>query len=393
MDVLDAVLLVLCLLFGISGYRQGFIVGVLSFAGLIGGALIGATYASSLHHALGFHGNGALFGLVTFVVLAALGQVLGSLLGWVIRRRLTWTPARAVDSLGGAVIGAASVLFVAWLVGTAATATPFVSLNRQVTNSWLLQRVDQVLPSGLRTLIPPFRRLLTQSGFPQVFSALGPQPSPPVSPPDRRLARSAVVRHAEPSVVKIRGIAPSCSRSLEGSGFVFAPGRVMTNAHVVAGVANPTVIGPDGATTYPARVVLYDPDRDIAVLDVPGLRAAALPFAGPAARGASAIVLGYPENGGFTAGAARIRDTENAVGPNIYQDRQVTRQIYAIYATVRPGNSGGPLLSPGGRVDGVVFAASTDQSNTGYVLTAHEVAGDAARGARATGTVSTQSCD
>lgn len=393
MDLLDVILLILCLLFGISGFRQGFVVGVLSFIGLIGGALIGATYASDLHRAFGLHGNGTIFGLVTFVVLAALGQVVGSLLGWVIRRRLTWTSVRMVDSLGGAAVGIASVLFVAWLVGTAAANTPFPNVNREVANSRILGVVDRVLPSDLRTLAPPFRRLLNASGFPQVFSAIGPQQSPSVSPPDRRLAHMPVVRRAKPSVLKVRGVAPSCSRSLEGSGFVFAPGHVMTNAHVVAGVQNPTVTAANGTTTYPARVVLFDPNRDVAVLDVPGLRSAALQFNAPVDRGASAIVLGYPENGGFTSGAARVRQTQQAVGPNIYQDRQVSRQIYAIYAQVRPGNSGGPLLSPGGRVDGVVFAASTDQPSTGYALTAQEVASDAHRGATATTAVSTQSCD
>jgi S1-C subfamily serine protease len=139
--------------------------------------------------------------------------------------------------------------------------------------------------------------------------------------------------------------------------------------------------------------VLYDPNRDVAVLDVPGLRAAALRFAGPAGRGDSAVVLGYPEDGPFTAGAARVRDTQQATGPNIYQDRQVTRQIYAIEAQVRPGNSGGPLITPGGRVDGVVFAASTDDPSTGYALTAREVAADARRGAAAAAVVSTQGCD
>lgn len=395
MDILDIVLLVLCVLFGISGFRQGFIVGILSFAGLIGGAILGATYSPNLHRALGLHGNGSVFGLVTFVVFAALGQVIGSLAGWMLRRKLTWSPARNLDSAGGAVIGVASVLLVAWLVGTAATATEFASLNRQVQNSRILQFVDGVVPRGLQSLATPaFRRLLNASGFPQVFSSLGPPPSANVPPPDRRLAHSPVVRRAEPSVFKVRGIAPSCSRSLEGSGFVFAPGRVMTNAHVVAGVQNPSVTAANGTTSYPAKVVLFDPNRDVAVLDVPGLRAPALHFAGSlAGRGASAIVLGYPENGGFTPGAARIRDVERAVGPNIYQDRQVTRQIYGIYATVRPGNSGGPLLAADGSVDGVVFAASTDQSNTGYALTSQEVAGDAARGAQATAPVSTQSCD
>ena len=139
--------------------------------------------------------------------------------------------------------------------------------------------------------------------------------------------------------------------------------------------------------------MLYDPQRDIAVLYVPGLRATPLHFTGPAQVGANAIVAGYPENGSFRAVPARVGGTEEATSPDIYQSAQVTRQIYAVRATVEPGNSGGPLLTPGGGVYGVVFAAAISVPHTGYALTAAEVQADAARGARATASVSTQGCD
>jgi S1-C subfamily serine protease len=173
---------------------------------------------------------------------------------------------------------------------------------------------------------------------------------------------------------------------------VYAADHVMTNAHVVAGVASPTIHTGDGRSLA-ARVVLYDPERDVAVLYVPGLNLAPLSFAGPLSSGQSAIVAGYPENGPFTPRAARIRNVQNARGPDIYQNREVTRQIYALYAKVLPGNSGGPLLTTSGAVAGVVFAAAIDDPKTGYALTAHEVAHDAASGTNATRPVSTQSCD
>jgi S1-C subfamily serine protease len=138
--------------------------------------------------------------------------------------------------------------------------------------------------------------------------------------------------------------------------------------------------------------VLYDANRDVAVVYVPGLSVSTLSFAGKAPDGADAIVAGYPENGGFTPNAARVRGTQDTTSANIYQHGSVTRQIYAIRAVVRPGNSGGPLLATDGRVYGVVFAASTDSKDTGYVLTAAEVAPDAHAGAAATQPVSTQSC-
>jgi S1-C subfamily serine protease len=166
----------------------------------------------------------------------------------------------------------------------------------------------------------------------------------------------------------------------------------MTNAHVVAGVGSPSVQTVDGRT-LPATVVLYDPERDVAVLLVPGLDLTPLPFAGPLSSGQPAVVAGYPENGGFTPRAARVREVQDARGPDIYQNRQVTRQIYALYATVQPGNSGGPLLTTSGGVAGVVFAAAIDDPKTGYALTAQEVAPDAHTGATATQGVSTEGCD
>jgi S1-C subfamily serine protease len=199
------------------------------------------------------------------------------------------------------------------------------------------------------------------------------------------------VASARPSIVKIVGDARSCSRQIEGSGFVFAPNRVMTNAHVVAGVRTP-VVQVDGVRRD-ATVVLYDPNRDIAVLYVPGMRAGALSFGGAVGEGAGAIVAGYPEDGPFTPVAARVRQRQELRGPNIYQTHTVTREVYAIRAQVLPGNSGGPLLSPTGQVYGVVFAASTDVADTGYVLTAAEVAQDAAAGRAASTRVSTQGCD
>jgi S1-C subfamily serine protease len=192
--------------------------------------------------------------------------------------------------------------------------------------------------------------------------------------------------------VKIMGIAPSCSRRIEGSGFVISPDHVLTNAHVVAGVTE----GPDVYTRFGreihATVVLYDPQRDLAVLDVPGLRAAPLTFADSADFGASAIVAGYPLDHQFTVGAARLDAAESAKGPNIYQSSLVIRQIYPIRALVQPGNSGGPLLSPQGQVYGVVFAAAVSLKDTGYALTADEVASDVAAGQNATAPVSTEAC-
>jgi S1-C subfamily serine protease len=248
------------------------------------------------------------------------------------------------------------------------------------------------MPAGARTWFGSFRRLLDKGSFPEVFGNIGQDNPTRVPPPDKKLARSHVVRAAKAEVVKVTGRAASCSRALEGSGFIYATDRVMTNAHVVAGVGSPSIQTTDGRTLS-ARVVLYDPERDVAVLQVPGLGGTPLQFGPAVGRGQGAVVVGYPENGPFTAVSARVRSVQNARGPDIYQNRQVTRQIYALYADILPGNSGGPLLLPNGKVAGVVFAAAVDSPHTGYALTASEVSPDASQGATATAPVSTQSCD
>jgi S1-C subfamily serine protease len=392
MDLLDVLLLVACAGFALSGHRQGFIVGVLSFLGFFGGGLLGAKYAATIHGWFGGHGRGAVFGLVIVFIAAALGQIAATLLGDLLRRRLTWQPARRVDAAAGACISVISVLLVAWFLGTALAHSALTGVARQIQHSRVLTAIDKVMPDSAKTWDAAFRRLVQQNGFPQVFGAIGAERIVPVAPPDPRVANSRAVRVAEPDIVKITGVAPSCRRQLEGSGFVFAPHHVMTNAHVVAGVQSPAVIT-SGGHSYDARVVLYDPRRDVAVLYVPDFANPPLSFAGVASEGQSAVVAGYPENGPFTPVAARIRARQPAQGPDIYQNRQVTREIYAVYATVRPGNSGGPLLSPDGRVYGVVFAASVDDPRTGYALTAKEVASDAAAGSARTEQVSTQGCD
>jgi len=285
-----------------------------------------------------------------------------------------------------------SVLLVAWFLGTALAHSALTGVARQIQHSRVLTAIDRMMPSSAKTWDAAFRRLVQQNGFPQVFGAIGAERIVPVSPPDPKVAASRAVRVAEPDIVKITGVANSCRRQLEGSGFLYASQHVMTNAHVVAGVHSPTVITSDGAH-LDATVVLYDPRRDVAVLYVPGFTRAPLSFAGVADRGQSAVVAGYPQNGPFTAVAARVRARQPAQGPDIYQSRQVTREIYAVYAVVRPGNSGGPLLAPDGQVYGVVFAASVDDPKTGYALTAHEVESDATSGAGRTAAVSTQGCD
>jgi S1-C subfamily serine protease len=393
-DLLDLILIALAAAFAVAGYRQGFIVGALSFVGFLGGGAIGAVISPAIARALvKSTTQQALVAIVVVFLAAMLGQLLASVMGASMRSHVTWRPAAFVDAIGGAVVSVISVLLIAWLIGSAVANAPFRGVAGQVSRSAVLQGVDRFMPQSAHTMFSDFRRLVASGPYTQVFGALGAEGALNVQPPSAGVLNSRGLARAASSVVKIVGNAPSCSRRIEGSGFVYAPGHVLTNAHVVAGVTDGPVVIARGHATYRATVVLYDPERDIAVLDVPGLRARPLPFIATASPGSNAIVAGYPENSAFTAVAARIGSEQPATGPDIYQAHTVTREIYSVRAVVRPGNSGGPLLAPSGHVYGVVFAAAVGVADTGYALTAPEVSPDAQRGVSATAAVSTQGCD
>lgn len=226
----------------------------------------------------------------------------------------------------------------------------------------------------------------------QVFGALGAETALDVPKPDQAVLHSPGLLKDRNSVVKIEGLAPSCSRTIEGSGFVIGPDRVITNAHVVAGVTNGPEVYTRGQSEFPAQVVLFDPRRDIAVLYVPGLNLPALPVVGSAPFGAKAVVAGYPLDAAFTAVPATVGRSELANGPDIYQRTRVIRDIYPIRAVVRPGNSGGPLIAPHGQVYGMVFAAAVSVPDTGYALTGSELSHDLKLGLHRTVGVSTEGC-
>ena len=393
-DLLDLILIALAAAFAVAGYRQGFIVGILSFAGFLGGAAVGASFAPRLARSL-VQGSAqqALIAIVAVFVAAMIGQLLASAIGAAVRSRVHWRPATLIDSVAGAAVSVISVLLIAWLIGSAVVNAPFAVVTTQVQRSAVLHAVDGVMPSAARTMFSDFRSLLASGPYVQVFGALGAEPALTVAPPSAAVLASPGLVHSRNSIVKVMGIAPTCQRRIEGSGFVISPQHILTNAHVVAGVTMSQTVTTRTGSKLHATVVLFDPERDLAVLYVPGLTARTLSFAGPANLGDEAIVAGYPRDDPFTVVPARVGDDQLAQAPDIYQSKEVTRQIYSIRADVEPGNSGGPLLAPSGRVDGVVFAAAVGVKDTGYALTASEVEGDARAAAAAVRPVSTQSCD
>ncbi|MGW1882912.1 MarP family serine protease [Streptomyces sp. NPDC001970] len=397
MNVLDILLLVAAVWFAIIGYRQGFVVGILSVIGFLGGGLVAVYLLPLLWDQLTDEAEvsttAAIVAVVIVIVFASVGQAFTTHLGNKLRRHITWSPARALDATGGALVNVVAMLLVAWLIGSALAGTSLPTLGKEVRNSKVLLGVSRVMPTQASSWFTDFSAALAQNGLPQVFSPFANEPITEVRAPDPALVNSPVTARAQRSIVKVVGTAPNCNKVLEGTGFVFAERRVMTNAHVVGGVDEPTVqIGGEGRR-YDATVVLYDWQRDIAVLDVPDLDAPPLRFTdGDARTGDSAIVAGFPENGSYDVRSARVRGRIDANGPDIYRRGEVRRDVYSLFATVRQGNSGGPLLTPDGDVYGVIFARSLDDANTGYALTADEIRDDITLGATANQQVDSQGC-
>ena len=399
MNVLDILLLVGAVWFAVIGYRQGFVVGILSVIGFLGGGLA-AVYLlpiiwDQVTDGSEVSSSAAIVAVILVIVCASVGQALTTHLGNKLRRYITWSPARALDATGGSLVNVVAMLLVAWLIGSALAGTSLPTLGKEVRSSSVLLGVSRVMPAEASTWFTDFSSVLAQNGFPQVFSPFANEPITEVEAPDPALVGSPVAARAKKSIVKVVGMAPGCGKVLEGTGFVFSDHKVMTNAHVVGGVDEPTVqIGGEGRL-YDAKVVLYDWQRDIAVLDVPDLDAQPLRFADTnhdAESGDSAIVAGFPENGAYDVRSARVRGRIDANGPDIYHRGTVRRDVYSLFATVRQGNSGGPLLTPEGKVYGVVFAKSLDDPETGYALTADEIRKDIGFGRTADRQVDSQGC-
>jgi S1-C subfamily serine protease len=390
-SLVDVVLVILVIVFAINGYRQGFVIGLLSFVGFFGGAAIGLQLGPWIANF--FHTDllRVFVSLATVLSVAIAGQALASWVGAKIRSAIVNPAGRTVDDLGGALVSVLAVLLVAWLVAAPLGSAGLPGLARSVRGSAVLHAIDAVMPSQAKTLSDALRNSVDTRGFPNVFGDLAPTQVREVAAPDPRLAGSTVVAQARRSIVKVLGTAPSCSRRIEGSGFVYAPEHVLTNAHVVAGTESVTV--ESSGSRRQARVVAYNAEKDLAVIYVPGLSAPVLPFAPTTARsGDDAIVLGFPLDGPFNAQSARVRDVGPIRGPDIYDAHTVIRDIYTIRGLVRSGNSGGPLVASNGTVLGVIFAAAADDPQTGFALSDAEAAPVVRAGQDATDRVGTGAC-
>jgi S1-C subfamily serine protease len=384
--LLDIVLAVVLVGYGIGGYRQGFVVSVLSLVGFLSGGALGMWLLPALlrnWEAVDKNVAGRTVVLVLGVfVLAALGQAIAVVFGSRLRRGLRDKPARIIDSVLGVVATLMAVSLLVWFMAGAVRGGAPAPLAKGIGGSRIIQTIDRFVPPQTARLFAGFRSVLDREGFPRVFEGVQAEPIVPVAPPDSHLAVGSGLARAGGSIVKITGVAPSCNRGQEGSGWVVAPERVVTNAHVVAGVSSSHVRIQGTGLSYDARVIVFDPRRDLAVLSVPGLPAPPLTQGSDLKRTDGAVVAGFPLDGPYRLDSARVRDVLRATGADIYGNPGVVRNVYSLFARIEPGNSGGPLLSPSGAVVGIVFAKSLDDDTTGYALTLTEARPvlDAAKG-------------
>jgi S1-C subfamily serine protease len=346
-------------LLAIRGAQQGFVAGALSLLGFVVGAVVGGRLGSAVLQS-GSHSQYApLIALGGGILLVVLFQALGLRIGLELRSEVLRIPElRSLDTAGGVLLGAATGLFLAWVVGVVALQLPGqTALRRDVQRSFVLRQLNSLLPPS--TLLQALARF-------DPFPALG-GPSAQVPPPSPQVLRLPGVRAAAPSVVRILGTA--CGLGIEGSGWVAAPETVVTAAHVVAG-EDDTTVNPNGSNAeLRAQVIGFDPTNDIAVLRVPrlGRRPLRLVDARP---GASVAVLGFPEDGPFNATPARIGTTITALLTDAYGRGPVSRAVTSLRGTLRHGDSGGPAVDSNGAVETVVFASRVGGGGFGVASSA-----------------------
>ncbi len=355
MTRLDWIIVVFSAMLAFFGFRRGFIVAVLSFGGFAIGSFIGTRLGPLLLPQGSSSTYAPAFGLIGALLAGAILATGLKGVGLRLRRVIVLPGFGVLDGALGALLSAALGLAIAWILAAVALqATPTAHLRADIQRSAILRKLNQ--------LLPPAGPILN------VLASLDPLPSisgplPDVSPPPAAIARDPAVRAASRSVVRVLGTA--CGLAIEGSGWVAAPGVVVTNAHVVAGEHDTTVEPFGSEPSLSAYAIAFDPTDDIAVLRVPGLDLPSLALASSPPSGRAGAVLGYPENGPFDARPARVGTTQRVVTDDAYGRGPVSRLLTPLRGLVRPGNSGGPLVDRAGAVLTTVFASTTGGSTPG----------------------------
>lgn len=369
MPIIDIVLIALLVIALITGLSRGFLATIGFFAGLAVGAVaaywvtpfVGQWITEPAWRGPAMIGAG--------ILLLLIGSGLGSALGGFFRRGADRIKLRVPERLLGGVVNVAAAALAVSFVAGSLTPVGVPVVSAALGSSAVIRTIDDLTPAPVRGALAELRGTVFAEGIPRLgeLIQIGPVPSAPAVALD-----DPALTQAAQSVARISGTAYACGITSSGSGFVVAADRIVTNAHVVAGVDTPLVELP-GRPAREGRVVYFDPTDDIAVVSVDGLDAAPLPISPTLEVGASAVVQGYPGGGPFTSGSAQVLSSGTVPVPDIYDTSSVPRDIYALAAVVRPGNSGGPLLTTTGEIAGIVFARSDTDDNVGYAMTPAEL--------------------
>ncbi len=388
MNAFDLIIVAIAVAAAIGGYRLGFLARALSWIGLGLGLYVGARFVPRVVTTLHLASADARLVAAVVVLLggAFVGQALGLLVGGRLHAVLPFGPLRTVDRVVGAAVGAFGVFVALWLLLPAISSVP--GYPARAARGSAISRFVSTLHGPPHTL-EALRRLVGGNEFSDVFNALGDRVDAGVAPTNSALS-SAITAAVSASTVQVQGQA--CDRIQDGSGFTIGTDLVVTNAHVVAGepAGQTSVIEPSGKQLA-ATVVRFDPDRDLALLSVPGLGEPPLVLT-TAGVGTLGAVFGHP--GGQPALAvtpARISSEITAVGQNLYDTHSTSRDVFVLASDLAPGDSGGALITTAGRVAGVAFAIDPDQPGTSYALSYRVLQAFLAAPVTSTA-VSTQSC-
>lgn len=372
-NLIDVAVVIAALIGLANGYRRGFWLSLAQYLGLLIGVLLGAAAAKTVLDYLQINNSNArpLGAVLVLVIGGSLGSSIGFAVGEPIRRRILRTGIHtSMDSVAGAALSGFAVLIMCWFLGLSFSRGPVQEIAQQIQRSVVLRSMDSLAPRP-PGFLASVAQVLAGVQFPPVFAGLEPAGLPGALPVPTSID-TAGVKNAAHTVVKVSSV--GCGGIVTGSGFPVGDGYVVTNAHVVSGTTSHTISKPDGSTMR-AEVVLFDPQRDVAVLYVPGYTPAGVTFA-PGQRGTEGAVIGYPGGGPEKIVPAVVDGSVSAQGRDIYNQGFVTRQIFVLQASVRPGNSGGPVIDLQGRVLGMVFATSASDPDQAYALTDDEIAPD-----------------
>lgn len=367
----DVVLIGLLLIAAWWGGVTGFVSQAVILVGLVLGFLAGAGLAVWLSQRVLDTDTRAIVAIATMIAVTGIFYAGAAAIGAWAKHRVPQGWPRGVDAAAGTATAMIGVALIAWLLAMPLAESPFDRLATGVKDSFTMAVVQAEPPP--RNIMGSLRSALRATGFPRVFDQLPTAFGGQTSAPDPSISADPQVDSVGNSTVKIIGEA--CRTGSQGSGWVFSPGYVATNAHVVAGVNGPVEIETRRGRRSDGDVVAFDPERDVAVIHAPDLDAPAVDWTTKdAPSDLSVTALGYPQNQAFTSSPGRVRQTLEAKGRDIYDENIVDRNIYEIASRIRPGNSGGPLVSPAGTVYGMVFAASSSDSSVGYALSGSEIA-------------------